>query len=299
MMAIGIGLDSFSYHRFFGNLGPKDQPTSIRWTTSDFLERAVELDVDAVSLQTAFMPKLDPHVIQSLKEKLAAIGMEAVLAWGHPTGLEGGTSPEKTEDLLSTVRAAGKLECRLVRFVAGDLFYHKIPVLERTERLIPILRKVALTAEEIGLPLAIENHGDLAMKDLVAMVERVRMDNLGICFDAMNAVRVGDNLTEALTLAAPHIRMVHVRDFLPFSVQPAAVEDFWPSAPLGRGRLEIDGFIGFLESYGYEGDLFVEMAYMHPAYPDEDAAVAESIAYLRHRLAKGKAGRGGSSITVD
>jgi sugar phosphate isomerase/epimerase len=284
-MTIGIGVDSFSYHRFFGNLGPKDQATSIRWTAFDFLERAYELGVEAVSLQTAFLPTLDSSVIHSLKEKLAALGLEAVLAWGHPAGLEGGTCPEKTEDLLRSVRAARELGCALLRFVAGDLFYHKIPVRARTERLIPILHEVALEAAEAGLLLAMENHGDLAMRDLVAMVERVRASNLGICFDAMNAVRVGDDLMEAAAMAMPYIRMVHVRDFLPLSSLPDGVEDFWPSAPLGHGRLDLERFIAFLESSGYGGRLFVEMAYMHPAYSDEDAAVAESVAYLKKRLA--------------
>lgn len=283
-MSIGIGVDSFSYHRFFGDLGPKDQPSSIRWSTTDFLHRVVELGVEAVSLQTTFMQELDPDMIQALGRQLNELGLEAVPAWGHRSGLEGGTNPEKVKDLHRTLQTAGTLGCSLVRFVAGDLFYYKVPASERIERLIPIIKNVADRAKVFGLTLAIENHGDFAMKDLVSLVERVDMSNLGICFDAMNAVRVGDDLMNAAAMAAPYMCMVHIRDFLPLSSRPPGVEDFWPSVPLGRGQLDIKGFIGFLKNDGYGGNLFIEMAYMHPDYADEDAAVAESVAYLKGKL---------------
>ncbi|MBC7812590.1 MAG: hypothetical protein H7175_15655, partial [Burkholderiales bacterium] len=48
-----------------------------------------------------------------------------------------------------------------------------------------------------------------------------------------------------------------------------------------RGQLDLIGMIEQLESIGYAGRYFVEMAYMHPDYSDEDAAVAESVEYLR------------------
>ena len=143
---------------------------------------------------------------------------------------------------------------------------------------------MANAAAKHTLTLAIENHGDFAMRDLVELVERVDMKNLAICFDTMNAVRVGDDLMEATALAATYIRMVHIRDFLPLSASPADVESFWPSAPLGHGQLDIEGLIRFLESDGYAGNLFVEMGFMHPDFSDEDAAVAESVAYLQKRL---------------
>jgi sugar phosphate isomerase/epimerase len=263
-----------------------DHPTNVRWTARDFLSRSGQLGVDAVSLQTAFLPELDGETIELLTHQLHELKLETVLAWGHPSGLEGGTNPRKVEDLSRVLLSAKTLGSSLVRLTAGDLTYYKVSAEKRIETLTPTLKKVAALASEHGLTLAIENHGDFAMKDLVALVERVNMTNFGICFDGMNAVRVGDDLMEAIALAAPHVRMVHIRDFLPFSESPAGVEDFWPSVPLGHGRLDTEGLIHFLETYGYEGKLFVEMAYMHPDYGDEDAAVAESVAYLKGRLKK-------------
>ncbi|MBW1799568.1 MAG: sugar phosphate isomerase/epimerase [Deltaproteobacteria bacterium] len=283
-MSTGIGIDSFSYHRFFGDIGPTDQPSSIRWTARDFLSRAHELGVDAVSLQTTYLPELDPDIIASLGRQLNEFGLEVVLAWGHPSGLENGDRPEKAEAIRRLLPVAKTLGCSLLRFVTGNFLSFKFSAPERIERLTPIIRDITTTAADYDLTLAIENHGDFAMKDLLELVEGVDMKNLGICFDAMNAVRVGDDLMEAAAMAATYIRMVHVRDHLPLSESPVKVESFWPSAPLGHGQLDIEGVIRFLEADGYAGNLFIEMGYMHPDFSDEDAAVAESVAYLKKTI---------------
>jgi sugar phosphate isomerase/epimerase len=278
-----VGLDSFSYHRFFGDISPFEPDTADRWQTTDFLSRACELGVDAVSLQTVF---LDMSTVLSLKDPLVACGLESVLAWGHPAGLNGGADEASVEDLLATLFVAKRLGCSLLRFVAGHAHSFKEPAAERIERLLPIVKSVAETAAALDLSLAIENHADFRMADLVSLVERVDMPNLGICFDGLNAVRVGDDLLSAAQLAAPHIRMVHIRDYLPLPGTPNDVEGFWPSVPPGCGQLDISGLINFLNSYGYEGGLFVEIAYMHPDFTDEDKSAAESVAFIKRRLAK-------------
>ena len=90
-----------------------DQPTSIQWTASDFITRAHELGVDAVSLQTAYLPELVPDTIASLGRQLNTFGLKAVLAWGHPSGLENGTSPDKVEELRRTIPAASRRKRRI------------------------------------------------------------------------------------------------------------------------------------------------------------------------------------------
>ena len=275
-----IGIDSFSYHRFFGDISRHEADTAVRWQIADFLNRACELGVRAVSLQTAF---LDATSINALVPHLEECSMGLVLAWGHPNGLNSGRDPQAAGDLRNTLAVAQAFGCSLVRFVAGHAHSFKEPVAERIERLIPVIRSLAETAAANDITLAIENHADFKMGDLVELVERVGRTNLGICFDGVNAVRVGDDLLEAARLAIPHIRMVHIRDWLPTTLHED-VEGFWPSVPLGSGQLDIDGLIHFFETSGYTGGLFVEIAYLHPDYADEEWAVTESVAYLKQRL---------------
>ena len=92
----------------------------------------------------------------------------------------------------------------------------------------PLLVDVASEAHSLGMTIAIENHADFAMADLVRLVEAVAARHVGICFDSGNAV-----------LAGPHIRMVHLKDLV---VQEASRgnPDAWWSALPGCGQRHAD-----------------------------------------------------------
>jgi sugar phosphate isomerase/epimerase len=168
--------------------------------------------------------------------------------------------------------------------VGGNPAVWRVPAQERIERMTPMLRELADEAASLDLALAIENHADFAMSDLVSFAETVDRPNVGICFDSGNAVRVGDDLLEAARLAAPHIRMVHIKDLIVQAESRGDPGAWWPSAPLGRGDLSLPALVALLREAGYAGTFFIEMANMHPEFSDEDAAVVESIAYLRRTL---------------
>ena len=285
-MSIGLGIDSFAYHRWFGETTPWEKPLATRWTTDDFLDRAASVGVGAVSLQTIYVPELETAEGRRwLTDRFASSCVVPYLAWGHPDGLRGGTDPARFEALRHLLPVARDIGCHTLRLVCGNQFTRAIALEIRVENLVPQLQVLTDEAQALGLTLAIENHADLAMADLVSLVRKVDAPNLGICFDTGNAVRVGDDLAVALALAAPLIRMVHLKDMI---VQPASRGDptaWWPSVPIGRGEFDIRGFIATLRGANYNGALFVEMANMHPDFPDEDAAVADSLAYLRTLLA--------------
>jgi sugar phosphate isomerase/epimerase len=284
--AISVGLDSYSYHRYFGETTAWEKPVGVRWTPSDFLRRAHALGVGTVSLQTVYLPELTPDTIAALRAELAALSLRPVLAWGHPAGLAGGEDPAKVEELSRLLPRAKALGCSLVRFVCGNQFTGKLPVAARIERLTPILRRLSGEAAGLDLTLAVENHADFRMQDLVTLVRGVGAANLGICFDTGNAVRVGDDLLDAARLALPLIRMVHLKDMIVVDTSRGDPTAWWPSAPLGRGQFNIAAFVEVLHAGGYLGTLFVEMANTYPEWPDEDAAVAASIAYLTGLLSE-------------
>lgn len=212
-----IGIDSFSYHRYFGEHTRWEQPLTTRWQTDDFLRRAAALGVAWVSLQTVYLPQPTSggfeQFIQNLRDQLDTLGLHCVLAWGHRSGLEGGTNPQKVDEMLGWLDVAKRLGCPLMRVVGGDVTHFSVPAEERIERLVPILHEVCAAAGT--LTIAIENHGDFALHDLARLIEQVAAPNLGMCFDPGNAVRIGDNLLQAVKLAAPLAKMVHIKDMIP------------------------------------------------------------------------------------
>ncbi len=90
-----VGIDSYCYHRFFGEVYAQQRPPAKAMTVEDFLDRAKALGVDGVSLESCFIPRRgDRGYLAALKGRIDAHGFDRVYAWGHPDGLRGGKDPE-------------------------------------------------------------------------------------------------------------------------------------------------------------------------------------------------------------
>jgi sugar phosphate isomerase/epimerase len=279
-----VGLDSFAYHRYFGETSQWEQPISMRWSYVDFLKRASELGVQGVSLQTVYLPEQDKRLIDCLREELDQRNLDRVVAWGHRRGLADGTDPQAYRSMILWMDRAALLGCAVIRIVCGDQYSSRQPASERIQRLVPLLRQAASRARRLGLNIAIENHADLRSEELVSLIQSVGASNVGVCLDSGNAVRIGEDLLEATRRLGPLTTMVHVKDLKVLEESRGDPTASWPSAPLGDGTLDIAAFVSTLRDCNYDGGLFIEMAHMHPNWPDEDSAVAGSVMNLRRVL---------------
>ena len=82
-----VGIESYSYHRYFGELTKWEAPLDDRWSVDQFLLRARQLGVQAVSLQTVYLDSLHRSEVERLRAVLDGHGLAGILAWGHPSGL--------------------------------------------------------------------------------------------------------------------------------------------------------------------------------------------------------------------
>ena len=279
-----VGIDTYSYHRFFGEIREGEEDPGTRWTTWDFLARAFELGVDGVSLETCYLDLDDPSFRDRLSLTLDEVGLEAVLAWGHPGGLEMGRSEERLDDLLRVVDHAAATGVSLVRLVVGT-FTHwgREPPDISVGRLVPRIQAACRHAAELGVRLSIETHTALPVEALYELVCRVEAPNLGLVLDTANVVRVGSDLLEATRLLAGATDMVHLKDL---DLSDAGFGDpggWWPSTSLGAGDLDLHGVLAELRSVGFEGLTCVELATLPPG-SEEDRMVAESITWLREAI---------------
>lgn len=276
-----VGIDTYSYHRFFGELRDGEDDPGTRWTTWDFLARAAELGVEGVSLETCYLDLDDPAFRDRLALTLDEAGLEAVLAWGHPGGLEMGRSAERLGDLLRVIDIAAGIGVGLVRLVVGTYTHWGMePADASVERLVPRVTAACRHAAEQGIRLAIETHTALPVIALADLVRRVEAPNLGVVFDTANVVRVGSDLMEATRLLAGATDMVHMKDL---DLSEAGFGDpggWWPCTSLGAGDLDLQGVLAELRSVEFDGLMCVELATLPPG-SDEDRMVAESIAWLR------------------
>lgn len=88
--------------------------------------------------------------------------------------------------------------------------------------------------EAAGVTLALETYEQLATADLVALVEKVGSDRLGICLDPGNVVARLESPRDCIAATAPHVANVHVKDFA-FARQPGWVGFTYSGARMGDG----------------------------------------------------------------
>jgi len=279
-----IGIDSYCYHRYFGEVYDFQNDPGKRMTFEDFIQRTIELGVDGVSLETCFFPENDTDFLKRIKDLLVQGGLEPVVAWGHPDGFEGGKKPEAADDLIKHLKSCQVLNAHVMRIVVSSLAFRHESHGPQIERVSKILKNLMPRVEETGVKLAIENHFDFTSDELLEILNRVDSDLLGVNFDTGNALRIGENPVVAAGKLIDKIYATHVKDIAPLYGGNPTDWYFFASVPAGKGIIDLPALFHVFKDNHYQGGMTLEIDYLDPKYGDEDQAVEESINYLKKIL---------------
>ena len=286
-MGMLIGVDSYSYHRCFGDLRPGEVPRpGPRWPLSPepVLAHAAELGVECVFLETCFLPSPDDLDPGELRGKVEQVGF----SWGHPWpsgsehGLNAGRGSTGETDLYRWVELAASLGHPVMRITAGSPATRQGEPGDRLlNRLAPVLRRVCDRVASSGVRLAVENHGDLTAVELLALLRLVDSPVLGVCLDNVNMSRVGDDMVTSSELLARYATVVQLKDCLAGN---PTVPGGPLSAALGEGIAPLDRVVRALATAGYAGPVCIEIASLAPGSPDELDLVSRSVGWLKAHL---------------
>lgn len=279
-----LAIDSYCYHRYFGEIyaGLQRDPGR-RMTVWDFLKRARRLGVDGVSIEACFLPPLAQAFLGRLRDTLDEYGFERVWAWGHPDGLRSGTDVRAAKDLVKHLGVARQLGANVMRIVGGSRRTRPDSWSLHKRRLVKMLRPLARAAGDHGVVMAIENHIDILADEMVDLITTIDSPWLGVCLDTANNLRLFEDPLAVAKALAPFARATHVKDVTALRGNPKEFS-FWPSVPLGEGLVDVAGVLGYLKQAKYKGLLAFEIDYLHPRYGEEDRAVAKSLRHLRSLL---------------
>jgi sugar phosphate isomerase/epimerase len=277
-----IGIDSYCYHRYFGEIYGFQEDPGKRWSTESFVKRALELQVEGVSLETCFFPGYD---LKNIKAMLDQHNLDRVVAWGHPDGLEGGTNAEALKDLIKHIDVAKMMGAKVMRVVGSSLRFRNEPHGPQIERLSSMFCQATKVAKERDVVLAMENHIDFTASEILSLIGNVDSDYFGVNFDTGNALRLFEDPVEEAKLLAPYVHATHIKDLAPRKGGSPREWNFWESVPCGEGVVDIPAILRVLEEQGYQGTLCVELDCLQKDW-EEDQAVEISINYLRKTLAK-------------
>jgi 3-oxoisoapionate decarboxylase len=285
-----VGIDSYSYHRRYGEIRAGETARTDAWPVgpAPVVAHARSLGVDALFLETCYLPapeELDP----SLDESAAPVRLG--FSWGHPWpagrfhGLDGGRSWGAELELRRWIDAAARHGHPFLRITAGSPASRgDEPAEVLVERLVGPVRRAADHAARVGVALALENHGDLTVGDILALFDRVDRANLGVCLDNVNLLRVGDDQLEGTRALASHALLVQLKDYAPGD------PTVWGGpvcTALGSGVGPLPEILAILDRAGFDGPVCVELASLGDGPVDELAMIARSVEWLRSHVPVG------------
>jgi len=282
-MTATIGIDSFTFHRFFGENTKWEEPSREKFVLRDFLNYADSQKVSLVSLQTVYLKQELNNFKEDIASWLADQNHEVVLTWGHPNGFDGGKKPEMLFDALYFLQVAHELRLPQMRIVLGNHWNYEMPVQERLANLRPLVKSLLVAAEKFNIKLSIENHADLQATQVMSFVEEFNSSHLGLCLDLANALRVGENpkqllrdfnLSKVFMIQAKDVRIIEGHE------QPTG---WWPSHFFGLGDVGLDGCIEVLRQKKYQSPIVVEISNLFTGLDVHDVA-GQAISFLDERL---------------
>jgi len=277
-----VGIDSYCYHRFFGEVYPQQAAPERKMTLEDFLKRAEELGVDGVSLESCFVPRYDKEYLSGIKGILDEYKLDRVWAWGHPDGLEGGKNEKAYDEMIQNLEHAVAVGAKVMRVVGSSYTFRFEPHGPQIERLSKMFLEAVKTAEKYDVKMAVENHLDFNSDEMLIMLNNVNSPYLGINFDTGNFLRVLDDPIQGMEKLARYVYATHVKDLKPQKGVPVNEWYFFSCTPVGEGLVDNQRLAQILKDNEYEGFLAVEIDFLHPDYKNnEDKAVADSIKELK------------------
>ncbi len=279
-----VGIDSYCYHRYFGEIYPDQTDPGVRWSFHDFVRRAGELGVDDVSLESCFFDSLEPGYLADLGAVLDEHRLSRVLAWGHPDGLEAGRNEEAWRQMNALIPRAACIGAGIMRIVASSLMFRFEPHAPQIEAIVRMLKQSVKIARDHGVILALENHIDYTSAEILEILERVGSDALKVNFDTGNTLRMMEDPVAAARRLGSYTVATHTKDLAACRHVRPEEWYFFSSVPVGTGLIDIPGVVRALAESGYQGVLAVESDH-HKDNQDEDQLVVQSIAYLKALVA--------------
>ena len=278
-----LGLDSYSFHRFYGETTAWETLPNTTWSLRDFLEFCTSEDISLASIQTSYMPT-DDEVIREVNQwKAADRNREVVFTWGHPNGYNGGRNLDAHGRVLHYLELAAEVGATQMRIVLGNQKNFADLIEERSAILTPLLHEAAVRAAQLGVRLSIENHADFPVMRLVELIESIGIPELGLCLDTGNARRVGDDQLELLrNLDLSRVFMIQLKETLclPGHEEPTG---WWPMTYYGEGDTHADKCLDILLERQFTDPVVIELSNLNTGL-DEVAVAKQAIAFTRQRL---------------
>ena len=278
--AMKIGIDSYSFHRFYHETTQWETPSAVEWDTVDFFRFCESVKVDVASLQTIHLDTTRAGIDREIASWRQATGCDVILTWGHPNGFDGGRNLERLANAEIFLEFAGKLGIREMRIVCGNHNNFFENTSQRNALLRPLIKHLVNRASELQVRISIENHADFCLADLVEYVSSFDTPHLGLCLDMGNALRVGDDPIRILDqLDLDKVFMIQMKEIIMVEGHEAPT-GWWPTVKFGSGDVHVEECMKILKKRNYTQPVVVELSNLFGNLQELEVA-RDAVQYLR------------------
>ncbi|MHC4398194.1 MAG: sugar phosphate isomerase/epimerase family protein [Planctomycetota bacterium] len=243
-----------------------------RRTPVEVLELASELGLAGVLFELSPFDSFHDAELERIRQKAAEedlyveFGMGSIFRW-HPMaekGLELLTDAGYDVDgsdaqvVIHHLAIARKLGSPILRCVAGNLFTrdegHDMAAL--ADQAVVTLREASKAAEDMGLKIAIENHADFTVRELIGILGRVNSPALGFTVDCANLAFDLDAPLRLAEIMAPYALTTHFKDYRVIRTPKGLALE---NCAVGDGEIDLAAIAGVLSEHHPEIRLNIEI----------------------------------------
>jgi sugar phosphate isomerase/epimerase len=225
-----LGISSFTYGWAVGM-----DPYNPKLGELDLLKRVEEYGLKCLQVGD----NLPLHRLTELRLK----EFQTTLEKNH-TRLEVGARKLTEDHLQRYLEISIFLKAPLLRFVVDGDDYQP-----SNQTIISIVKNILPELKKNDITLGIENHDRFKARELVAIMDAIADEHIGICLDTVNSIGAGEGLEWVADLLAPYTVNLHIKDFqiqrfhhnMGFNVT---------GAPAGTGMMEVPWLIAKLLPFG-------------------------------------------------
>ncbi len=234
----------------------------------------VEAGYDAVELSAVlgWTEHVDLDAPQSeLRQRLVDYGLDLTVLSAHSDL----TTPEGVDLGIKAVRWCADYGIPVMNTAIGGHSSQD----ENQESFLVGITRLAAAADDAGVDVALEIHGDIMATGAktLPLLERIGHPRIRVAYDTANCEFYGDTAAvDDIALMLPYLSNVHLKD----KVGGAGVWDF--PGP-GAGHVDFAGILQVLEAGGYSGPCSVEIEFQGEPWPpleEVTAAMANSRSHL-------------------
>lgn len=222
----------------------------------NFLEHCHNIGAGGIQMNVGVR---DEAYIRKLRDKAQA----------HEMFIEGSASlprdrsaVDRFETVVQTAKRAG---ARAIRIAIGGRRYEQFDRLEQFQAFAARSLKSLQLAEPVAarhqVHLAVENHKDFRVDQMLDMLKRLSSDYVGVCVDTGNSIALLEDPLEVVQAYAPYAYSAHLKD-MALCEYPEGF--LLADVVIGRGILDLPRMVKILRQAKPEVQFSLEMATRDP-----------------------------------